>query len=272
MFASKLGRLFGRRRFRNELDEEMAFHREQMERELRANGMKPAVARHTPAVRFGNPARVREQSQEVVGFRAETMLQDVRFALRQLRKNSGFAVTAVVILALGIASSVAIFTFVDAALIKPLPYETPGRLVQLFESIPLGPRFHLSYPDYLDWKRENTTFNALNVFGPYGFMMKTPDGLRQTDGAHVSDGFFRTLGVKPILGRDFYYGEDWPEAARTTLITYATWQKRYGGNPNVLGQTVVLDNDPYTIIGPRHGLWAVSRPWPCCWVWWVCTA
>jgi len=98
-------------------------------------------------LQFGNAVRVREQSQDVIGFRAETVLQDVRFALRQLRKNPGFAATAIVILALGIAFSVAIFAFVDAALIKPLPYEQPGRLVQLFESIPLGPRFHLSYPD-----------------------------------------------------------------------------------------------------------------------------
>jgi len=92
--------------------------------------------------------------------------------------------------------------------------------------------------------------------------MKTPDGLRQTDGAHVSDGFFRTLGVKPILGSDFYYGEDRPEAARTTLITYAAWQKRYGGSPNVLGQTVVLDDNPYTIIGvlPRDFSFAPAEP------------
>jgi predicted permease len=205
---------------------------------------------------------MREESQEVIGFHAETVMQDVRFAFRQLRKNPGFAATAIVILALGIASSVAIFAFVDAALIKPLPYEDPGRLVQLFESIPLGPRFHLSYPDYLDWKRDNQTFSALNVFEPYGFMMKTPEGLRKTDGARVSDGFFRTLGVKPVLGRDFYYGEDRPEAARSALISYATWQKRYGSNPNVLGQTVVLDGDPYTIVGvlPRDFSFAPAEP------------
>ena len=105
-------------------------------------------------------------------------------------------------------------------------------------------------------------------------MMKTPDGLRQTDGARVSDGFFRTLGVKPILGRDFYYGEDRPEAPRTTLLTYAAWQKRYSGSPGVLGQTVVLDGDPYLIIGvlPREfnfapaepaDFWAIMKPNSC---------
>ena len=273
-FINKLDRLFRRDRFRNELDEEMAFHRAQAERDLLARGMSAETARRMAAVQFGNAVRVREQSQEVVGFRAETVLQDVRYAIRQMRKNSGFAATATVILALGIASSVGIFAFVDAALIKPLPYQEPGRLVQLFESIPLGPRFHLSYPDYLDWKRENKTFSALNVFEPFGFMMNTPDGLHKTDGARVSDGFFRTLGVKPVLGRDFYYGEDRPEAARTTLISYAAWQKRYGGNSSVLGQTVVLDGNAHTIIGvlPREfsfapaepaEFWAILKPQTC---------
>ena len=132
----------------------------------------------------------------------------------------------------------------------------------------------MSYPDYLDWKRDNKVFSSLNVFAPFGFMMKTPDGLRQTDGARVSDGFFRTLGVKPVLGRDFYYGEDRPEAPRTTLLTYRAWQKRYGGSASVLGQTVVLDGDPYVIIGvlPRDfsfapaepaDFWAILKPDPC---------
>ena len=236
--------------------------------------MTPEAARYAAMRQFGNPTRAKERSHETVGFRFETVLQDLRFALRQLRKNPGFAVTAVLILALGIASSVAIFAFVDAALIKPLPYIDSSRLAVLYESIPIGPKFHLSYPDYLDWKRENKVFSSLNVFAPFGFMQKTPDGLRQADGARVSDGFFKTLGVVPVIGRDFHYGEDRPEAPRTTLLSYSAWQKRYGGNPNVLGQTVVLDNDPYVIIGVLPAdfnfapaepadFWAIVKPNSC---------
>jgi len=274
IFLRKLSLLFRRNRFRTELDEEMAFHRAQSERELVVSGLSSEKAHSTAAHQFGNTTQILEQSHNNIAFRWETVVQDLRFTLRQLRKNPGFAATAVLIIALGIASSVAIFAFVDAALIQPLPYQNPARLVQLFESIPLGPRFHLSYPDYLDWKRDNKVFQSLNVFEPFGFMMKTPDGLRQTDGARVSDGFFRTLGVTPILGRDFYYGEDRPEAPRTTLLTYAAWQKRYGGSPNVLGQTVVLDGDPYVIVGvlPRDfsfapaepaDFWAILKPSSC---------
>ena len=141
-FLKKISILFARNRFRGELDEEMVFHREQAEKEYIAAGMTPEAARHAAMRQFGNATRLKEQSHEVVGFNLETVVQDLRFALRQLRKNPGFALTAILILALGIGSSLAIFAFVDAALIKPLPYADPTRLAVLFESIALGPRFH----------------------------------------------------------------------------------------------------------------------------------
>src|SRR5215475_25950 len=235
--------------FNRELEEEMAFHREQTEKEFLARGMADKDARHTANRRFGNDARLRDESRSTVGFWFESMVQDFRFAQRQLRKNAGFATTAILILTLGIAASVAIFGFVDAALIKPLPYKDSNRLVVLFESIPLGLRFHLSYPDYVDWKRQNTVFQSLNVYAPYGFMLKDASGTHQADGARVSDGFFRTLGVSPILGRDFRPGEDQKSASRTVLLSYSAWQRRFGGRNDVLGQTVVLDGHPNTIIG-----------------------
>ena len=112
----------------------MSFHREQKEKELREAGTAPAAAHHTAAREFGNPTRLKEQSYEVMGFRFETVWQDLHFALRQLRRSLGFTLTAVLMLALGIGASVAIFAFVDAALIKPLPYKDPTRLVDVAES------------------------------------------------------------------------------------------------------------------------------------------
>src|SRR5579862_5826908 len=175
-------------RFNRELEEEMAFHREETTKEFRVDGMTPEDARHAANRRFGNDARLRDESHETVTFWFEGILQDFRFALRQLRKNPGFALTAILILTFGIGASVAIFGFVDAALIKPLPYKNSNRLVVLFESIPLGPRFHLSYPDYLDWKKSNTVFQSLDVYAPYGFMLKDTEGTHQADGARVSSG------------------------------------------------------------------------------------
>src|SRR5580704_16503780 len=127
-----------------------------------------------------------------------TILQDLRFALRQLRKNPGFTFTAVVIFALGIGASTAIFAFVDGALVKPLPYRDPSRLVALFERIPVGDRYHLSYGDYLDWKQLNRVFTSFDIYRPEGFTLTAAAGLEDVSGARVSDGFFRTLGIVPF--------------------------------------------------------------------------
>ena len=103
-------------------------------------------------------------------------LQDFRYALRQLRKSPGFALTAVLVLTLGMCASVAIFAFVDAALIKPLPYPNPNRLVFVTESVPMIPLANLSYPDYLDWKRLNQVFSSMDVYNGTGYLLRTPAG------------------------------------------------------------------------------------------------
>ena len=148
----KLRLLIGREKFRDELNEEMEFHRAAVERALVDEGMRAEDAPFAARRQFGNATRLNEQSHEVVSFGIETVVQDLRFALRQLWKNPGFAATAILILSMGLCANVAIFAFVDAALLKPLPYQNPSRLVGLFESTPLGSQFHLSYLDYLDWK------------------------------------------------------------------------------------------------------------------------
>jgi macrolide transport system ATP-binding/permease protein len=176
-------------------------------------------------------------------------LQDFRFGLRQLRKNPGFACTAILILALGMCGSIAIFGFVNAALIKPLPYANPNRLVEVTESVPILPHSYLSYPNYLDWKKLNHVFSSIDVYNPTGYLLRTPTGSEPAPGIRVSDGFFHTLGVTPILGRDFYSGEDLPAAPRTVMLSYATWQKRFGGRKEVVGEAVALSGIPYTIIG-----------------------
>src|SRR5579862_2107613 len=154
-FLRKLRILVRRDKFNRELEEEMAFHRGETEKDFRADGMASEDARHAANRQFGNDARLRDESRETVGFWFDGFLQDLRFSLRQLGKNPGFAITAILILTFGIGASVAIFGFVDAALLQPLPYQDPTRLAQLYESTPLGPRFHLSYLDYLDWKKMN---------------------------------------------------------------------------------------------------------------------
>jgi macrolide transport system ATP-binding/permease protein len=176
-------------------------------------------------------------------------LHDFRHALRQLRKSPGFAFTAILVLALGICASVAIFGFVDAALIKPLPYLNPNRLVLVTESVPMIPVANLSYPDYLDWKRLNQVFSSMEVYTGTSHLLRTPSGTEPVPGLRVSDGFFHALGIVPVLGRDFYSGEDLPSAPKTVILSYGTWQKRFGGRKDVIENTVSLSGIPYTIVG-----------------------
>src|SRR4030081_248228 len=227
-FFTKAGMLIRREKFNSELEEEMSFHREQKEKELREAGVAPDAAHHAAALEFGNPTRLKEQSYEVMGFRLETVWQDLHFALRQLRRSLGFALAAVLILARCIGASVAIFAFVAAALIKPLPYRDPTRLADVAESARMFPRSNLSYQDYVDWKKMNKVFSALEVYGGSGYLMSTPSGVEPVQAARVSAGFFRVLGVTPAMGRDFYDGEDQPGAGDTVMLTYASWLARFG--------------------------------------------
>ncbi len=139
-FFRKMWILVHREKFRDELAEEMAFHREHAEQEFQTDGMPGEAARYAARRQFGNAAQTLEQSHDVVSFGFETALQDFRFAIWQLRKNPGFAATAILVLALGIGASVAIFAFVDAALLKPLPYQNPSRLVGVYERVGMIPR------------------------------------------------------------------------------------------------------------------------------------
>lgn len=175
--------------------------------------------------------------------------KDALYCLRRHRRTPGFALTAISVLTMGIGAATAIYAFVDSILVKPLPYREPARLVALFEHNPVGDRFHLSDFDYRTWKQRNHVFTSLDVYRPDRYTLNKPDGPEQVSGALVSDGFFRTLGVTPVLGRDFSAGEDRPNAPQTTILSYAAWKSRFGADPRVLGQTVNLEGKSFTIVG-----------------------
>ncbi|HEU4931344.1 MAG TPA: ABC transporter permease [Pyrinomonadaceae bacterium] len=232
--------------FADELESHLQMH---IDDNIRA-GMSPHEARRMAVMKLGGV----DQTKEAYRDRAtipllESVVQDLRFTLRQLRKNPAFTFTATAMVALGIGASVAIFAFVDAALIKPLPYHNTSRLLFVTETTPEIPRAALSYPDYLDWKKLNRVFESLDIYNGRGYPLATPTGMEMIDGARVSAGFFRTLGVAPLLGRDFNEGEDLPNAPRTLMLSYASWQKRFGGKAEIVGQPITLDETPYTIIG-----------------------
>ncbi|HEU5021263.1 MAG TPA: ABC transporter permease, partial [Bryobacteraceae bacterium] len=192
----------------------------------------------------------KEECRDMRGFNMiDNLIRDISFAVRQLRKNLLFSGAAIFMLALGICASVAIFVFVDAALLKPLPYKDPARLLGVYELAPGCPQCNLSWQDYEDWKKNNKTFLSLDVYRHNGFTLTTAQGAVPARGAFVSAGFFRTLGVAPLLGRDFQPGEDQPSAPRTVILTYSAWQRRYGARKDILNQSVILDDEPYIVIG-----------------------
>jgi macrolide transport system ATP-binding/permease protein len=248
-FLRKLAVLFRRQSFDRDLQEEMTFHQEQAAKEFEAGGIAPEAARYAAIKQFGNATLLQERSHEVVAFRAETVAQDLRFALRQLRRSPGFAVTAVLVLALGIGASTAIFGFVDAVLIQPLPYAHPNRLVDVDESETLFPRSNLSRDDYDDWKRLNSTLGSLEAYGGTGFLLRTGSLSEPVPAGRVSDGFFRTLGVEPILGRNFRPGEDRPGQPKIAILSYGTWMKRFGGRRDLIGESISLTGEAYTVVG-----------------------
>jgi predicted permease len=242
--------LFKRSEIDAEIDAELKSHIEMRIDDNLADGMSPEDARRNAARRFGSRTLMKERVTGADAVLAlDSVWSDIRFASRYLAKNPGFAFTAIMVLALGMGTSTAIFAFVNAALIKPLPYKDPGRLVSIYETVPSCPLCNISYQNFADWKKSDLPFSALEAWGWASYLVHTPEGTEPAHGTRVSDGFFRALGVAPIVGRDFYTGEDAPGAPRTVLITYGAWQKWFGGSANVVGQTVTLSDIAYSVIG-----------------------
>jgi len=261
--AFRLAGLLSHRRRERELADEIEAHLQMHVHANLRSGMPPEEARREALVKLGGVESTKEAYRERSTIPViENLVQDIHFSIRLLRKNMGFTTTAILVLALGICASVAIFAFVDATLIKPLPYRNPNRLVGVYEQIPLCPQCNLSYLDYLDWKKLNIVFSSLEAYQRHGFIVNTPAGAQAARAARVTDGFFRTLGVMPVLGRDFYAGEDLPAAPHTVILSYSAWQKHYGGRTDVLGQVVTLDGAPHIIIGvlPSEFHFAPAEP------------
>jgi len=253
--ARRIGNLFRRSQVDREIDAELEAHIALRAEDNIARGMTPAEAHRDARVRFGNSVLTRESvAATEMPLLFTSIWTDIRYAIRQMIKNPGFAMTATLVLALGMGASVAIFAFVDAMLIKPLPYQAPSRLVTLFESNQMGPRFHLSYLDYLDYKKLNHVFTDVESYDENPFSLQSPTGIERVDGVAIGAGFFQMLGITPTLGRDFRPDEDTPGAPRTVILSYSTWQKRFGGQQDVLGKTVNLDGTSFEVAGvlPRE--------------------
>jgi predicted permease len=265
--------MFSRNTVERELDEELLYHLERQVDEELAAGKTPEEARYAALRSIKDIEQRKEECRDMRRLNwSENAVQDLRYALRQLRKSPAFACTTIFVLALGISATVTIFGFVDAALIKPLPYRDQARLVAVLESCAGTTPCPFSYQDFSDWRRLNHVFESIDAYALNGgFTLRTRTGVEQVPGTRVSAEFFQTLGVLPVLGRDFRAGGESSPAPHTVIISYGEWQKRFGGKTDVLGKTVTLNGFPHTVIGvlPRDfqfapyggsGFWANLRP------------
>ena len=180
------------------------------------------------------------------------LLHDIQYGVRVLLRRPSFTIMAVLVLTLAIGANVTIFTSIDAALLRPLPYREPQQLVKVWDSrqSEVYSRFEASYPDYLDWKQQNTAFSALAAYSGGGNgILAGADGPQMVPVGRISDNFFQTLGVSPILGRVFQNGEDLASSPRYVVLSYGFWQRRFGGKRDILGQSLTLNSMPRTIVG-----------------------
>ena len=180
----------------------------------------------------------------------QTFFQDLRYGARMLLKQPGFTAIAVLTLALGVGANTAIFSVVNSVLLRPLPFNEPERLVLINETnLPRFPEFAVAPGNFLDWQKQNTTFDRLiAIGGTVNILTGTSEPLR-LQGARVSDGFFATLGVAPQLGRTFLPAEDQVGRENVVVISHGLWQRAFGGNPSIINQTVTLDGNSQTVIG-----------------------
>src|SRR5436309_1261859 len=178
------------------------------------------------------------------------LAQDLRYGLRTLLKNPGFTIVAVTALALGIGANSAIFSVVNAVLLRPLPFKNPEQLVMVWENATHAgfPKNTPSPPNFLDWQRQNTVFTGMAAMAERSFNLTGVGEPERLDGRRVSAYPFEVLGVSPLLGRTFVPDDDRP-GAHVVLLRYSLWQRRFGSDPNIIGRAVTLNGERYNVIG-----------------------
>ena len=245
--------VFRRRRAESELEEELRAHVERRAQDLERSGMTREEARRRARIEFGGGEKYKEECREAQGrLWLEAIWMDARYAVRTLRKSPGFTTVAVLTLALGIGANAAIFSVVDAVLLRPLPYSQPERLVTIFESRTandFSSRNAAAPGNFLDWRKRSRAFEQMGAASLPGFNITGADRAERVTGAAISAGMLRMLGLRPVLGREIEESDDRWGADRVVMLGYALWQRRFGSDPAIVGKTIRLDTKAYTVIG-----------------------
>jgi putative ABC transport system permease protein len=251
----RLRSLLRRGQVEQELDEELRYHLDRQIEENIAGGMTAREARYAALRAMGGIEQHKEECRDMrrVNF-IEDFIQDLRYGLRVLVKSPVFTIVAVLSLALGIGANTALFSVVHGLLLQPLPYPEPERIVDVWhtppqESFPGMATFSVSPGNYLDWKNQNESFESMAVYQGAGFSMSNGDTPVTVIGTAVSSEFFSVLRSTPIQGRTFLPEEEQPGHNQVVVLGHGLWQRAFGGDPNLIGQTLSLDSQKFTVIG-----------------------
>ncbi|HYL78079.1 MAG TPA: ABC transporter permease [Bryobacteraceae bacterium] len=237
----------------DDIDRELRTHLDLEAEEQRDAGLNARDARYAARRAFGNTTLIKEVVREMTGWTSfERLAQDLRYGARLVRRTPGFSIVAILTLALGIGANTAIFSVVNALLLRPLPFHDPNNLVRLSPTntkTGLAPYSVTSYPDFLDWKNQSHSFEQVEGYVPRTFNLTGGDQPQRVSGLRTSAGFLQLLGVEPILGRVFLPDEIRSGQDHLVLLSEGLWHSRFAGDPGILGKTVQLNDETYTVIG-----------------------
>ena len=259
-WIARFGGLFNKRRKDRELDDEIESHVQMhIEDNLRL-GMTPDEARRQAMIKLGGIESTKEAYRDQRGLPVlETLWQDVRYGARQLLKNPGFTSVAVLTLALGIGANTAIFSIVDGVLLKPLPYDQPGQLVQVWEAPGPGKRNTVSPGAFLDWQEHSVIFESLSLRQNTAMNLTGDGEPERLSGLAMSASGLQLLRARPLLGRTFASDEDQPGKDKVVVLSHGFWQRRFGGETSIIGRMIQLSDESYTVIGVLPPLFALPR-------------
>jgi predicted permease len=259
--------LFRRSVVENEVEEELRAHIQDRATDLERLGVPRAEAERRARLEFGGYQKFKEECREAHRTHfLEALMQDLRFGLRTLRKSPGFTAVAVLSLALGVGANAAIFSFVNAVLLKPLPYPHPEQIVSLGEKLPDGFSNPISTLNFLDWERQNRCFQFLSVIAWDKVILTGSDRPEELHVHRVSASYFKVLGVSAMLGRTFAASENEAGNDLEVVLSNRIWRSRFGGDPKVIGRKITLDAKGYTIIGVLPANSEFDRSWAVMWL------
>jgi predicted permease len=263
----KLVWMFQRRRKETEIHEELQFHLEEEAAEREQQGFAPQQAKWAAHRDLGNVTLLEEHVRAVwIWTFLEQLIQDLRYALRTMLANKTFSALAILSLALGVGATAAIFSFVNAVLLKPLPYPHPERIVSVREKLPGGGSNFNSTLNFLDWERQNRCFQFLSAIARDTVTLTGSGSPEELNVHRVSASYFKVLGVGATLGRTFAESEDEVGNDREVVLSNRIWRSRFDGDPNVIGRQITLDAKNYTIIGVLPENSEFDRSWAVMWL------